>query len=74
MLEARGEARGEVRGEARGEARGVAKAVLKILENRGVPVDERSQDRVVSCTEIEMLNIWLDRSIEVTEIAGLFQD
>ena len=52
----------------------MAKAVLKILENRGVPVDERSQDRIASCTEIEMLNIWLDRSIEVTEIAGLFQD
>jgi len=64
----------EARGEVRGEARGQAKAILRNLKNCGIPVDDRSRDRIATCTDTETLDIWLDRSVKITEIAELFQD
>lgn len=66
MLEARGELKGELKGEA--------KSILRILKNRDIPVDGHSRDRIASCTDVETLDTWLDRSVTITEITQLFQD
>lgn len=49
-----------------------ARAILRNLKNRGVSVDEHSRDRIASCLDAETLDTWLDRSVEITEIAELF--
>lgn len=60
--------------EARGERKGEAKSILRSLKNRGIPVNDHSRDRIVSCSDMETLDTWLDRFLEITEIAELFQD
>ncbi|MEV0176802.1 hypothetical protein AB0I00_37530 [Streptomyces sp. NPDC050803] len=69
-----GEAKGEAKGEARGEARGEAKSVLRNLTNRGIPVSEDVRARISSCTDLDLLDTWLDRSVTVTRAEELFAD
>jgi hypothetical protein len=53
-------------------AEGQAKSVLRILKNRGIPVDAHSYNRIITCTDVETLDTWLDRSLTVTEVTDLF--
>lgn len=62
----------ETRAKARGE--GEAKALLRNLKNRGIAVDPHSLDRIKSCTDIDTLDTWLDRSLTITTIDDLFSD
>ncbi|MGI5287665.1 hypothetical protein ACQEVF_30600 [Nonomuraea polychroma] len=55
-----------------GEARGEAKSVLRILKRRGIPVTESVQERILGCTDLALLETWLDRSFEVTTAEELF--
>lgn len=64
----------ETIGVAEGLIVGEAKAILRNLKNRGVSVDQEAKMRIVWCTDIETLDGWLDRSIEISEIGELFQD
>lgn len=57
-----------------GRADGEAKSVLRNLKNRGIAVDKDSRERITSCTDVETLDTWLDRSLTVTTIAELFED
>lgn len=63
---------GEARGEARGEAKGEAKAVLRFLSNRGVPVSHEAQERILTCTDQETLETWIDRAATATNVDELF--
>jgi hypothetical protein len=67
--EARGEARGEAKGEARGEARGLAKALLRLLEARGVRVDDASRQLIQGCRDIPTLERWLERALGATRLS-----
>ncbi|MEV3857883.1 hypothetical protein AB0J38_26590 [Streptomyces sp. NPDC050095] len=62
----------EIRDE--GRAQGEAKAVLRILEKRGVHVTEEARARITSCTDLDVLDLWLDRSVTATEVAELFAE
>lgn len=58
-------------GEASGEARGKAKALLWILAQRGLPWSEGQQRRIIDCTDLAMLDGWLDRALLVASVDDL---
>ncbi|WP_330458901.1 hypothetical protein [Streptomyces sp. NBC_00820] len=59
-------------GEAKGEARGEAKGVLRVLEVRGIPVSDDARERILTCTDLERVNDWLDRAGSVDHAEDLF--
>jgi len=75
-LRAKGRAEGEVKGRAEGEAKGralgEASAILRVLDRRGIVVDEDSRHRIESCRELEALGTWLDRSLTAMKASDLF--
>jgi hypothetical protein len=50
-------------GEARGEARGEGRAVLTVLDARGVEVPTAVRERILACTDLEQLDVWLRRAV-----------
>ncbi|MFF3819876.1 hypothetical protein ACFYYD_25325 [Streptomyces bluensis] len=56
-----------------GEAKGEAKAVLRVLDRRGIEVSEPVRERIVSCTDLEVLGVWLDRSLTASKAEELFE-
>jgi hypothetical protein len=65
---------GEAKGEARGQARGEVKAILRFLEVRGVPVPKEARDRIACCTDLDLLNRWLDRTAHAESVDDLFAE
>lgn len=59
-------------GRAEGEARGEAKSVLKILEQRNIPVSDSIRERVLTCTDLALLESWLVQSLKATTAEELF--
>jgi predicted transposase YdaD len=68
---AEGEARGKAEGEARGRAEGEAAALLKILTRRGLTVTAEQRRCIMGCTDVAMLERWLDRALSVSSVAEL---
>lgn len=66
--------RAYLEGEAQGEARGEANAILRFLEARGISVPEEARDRIASCTDLDLLNRWLDRTPHVESVDDLFAE
>lgn len=54
-----------------GVPRGEAGALLRIVAQRGLPVSEDQQRRIVECTDIDMLGTWLDRVLLVASVDEL---
>jgi hypothetical protein len=67
-----GLAEGREQGLAEGITRGEAASILRVLKRRQVAVDETSRKRIRSCTDLETLGAWLDRSLDVTAVDELF--
>jgi flagellar biosynthesis/type III secretory pathway protein FliH len=68
----RGKAEGEAKGEAKGRAEGEAKALLVILRRRGVAVTSDQQHRILACTDVAILDRWLDRAFSIASAEELF--
>ena len=68
----RGKAEGEARGEARGEAQGEAKAVLAVLEARGLVPSEQQRQRILVCTDLAQLNLWVRKAVTLVDVEELF--
>jgi hypothetical protein len=60
------------KGETTGEARGQARSVLGVLETRGIPVSNVHRERILGCSDTEMLTTWLKRSVTITSADELF--
>lgn len=67
-----GFAEGEARGEARGEVKGEARALLLVLRARGVPVSAEVEARIMECTDLERLSVWVERAAFVETAEELF--
>ncbi len=67
----RGKAEGKAEGEAKGKAEGEAKALLRILKRRGLVITDEQQQQIVACTDVGILDRWLDRALAVTSIDEL---
>jgi Uma2 family endonuclease len=60
--------------QARADAAAVrlASAILTILTVRGIDVDGDARDRILGCTEVATLALWLERAPAVARCEGLF--
>ncbi|MFH8451115.1 hypothetical protein ACH4CD_17925 [Streptomyces fungicidicus] len=65
---------GKAEGKAEGEAKGEAKGILRVLEVRGIPLTDDVRQRIASCTDLDRLNDWLDRSGTVERVEDLFTE
>jgi hypothetical protein len=57
----------------RGKAEGEAAALLKILTRRGLTLTADQQRHIVGCTDLVMLEHWIDRALTVSSIEELFR-
>jgi hypothetical protein len=71
-MRAQGEADGEERGRAEGEARAKADAIVAVLEARGIVLSMEMRDRVLGCTDVKTLELWIRRAATVASAEGLF--
>ncbi|WP_378238081.1 hypothetical protein [Actinomadura harenae] len=63
---------GEAHGKAEGEAEGRAKGVLAVLRSRGIEVPSEAADRITACTDLRVLDVWLDKVALVERVEELF--
>ncbi|NBM20127.1 hypothetical protein [Streptomyces sp. GC420] len=66
------EARSE--GKAEGKAEGTAEAILRFLDARGLDVRPEDRERIRTCTDLEALDVWLNRAATVSRSEDLFAD
>ncbi|RPF35639.1 hypothetical protein [Streptomyces sp. TLI_185] len=59
-------------GYAEGRAAVRAEGILSALEARGIAVPANVRERIASCTDLDALALWLDRSLTVTTADDLF--
>ncbi|MDF3142530.1 MULTISPECIES: hypothetical protein [unclassified Streptomyces] len=57
-----------------GQAKGEAMGILRVLEVRGLPVSDEVRQRITTCTDLGLLNEWLDRAGTVTHAEELFTE
>jgi hypothetical protein len=57
-----------------GEAKGRAADILRILDRRGIEIPEDARERITSCTDLDVLGTWFDRSLTVTNTEELFME
>jgi predicted transposase YdaD len=63
--------RGKVEGKAEGQAEGEAKSILAVLAARGIPVSDAVRARVLACTDIATLDLWVRRAAVATTAASV---
>ncbi|MFE4665328.1 hypothetical protein ACFRI7_14290 [Streptomyces sp. NPDC056716] len=61
-----GEAKGRAVGRAEGRADGRVEGILRILIGRGIEVSAPVRQRIIGCTDLDVLGVWFDRSLSVT--------
>lgn len=66
-----GKLEGKAEGLAEGEAKGLAKALLRLLDSRGVHVDDTSRQRIQACTDVTTLERWLERALNTTHLSDV---
>jgi hypothetical protein len=71
--ERQGERRGERRGQRRGELLSLSAAVLRVLDRRGVAIDDGARAQVLACDDRERLDAWLDRAVTAATSADVFE-
>lgn len=59
-------------GYAVGLAQGEVKAILLVLEVRGIPVSADVRERITTCTDLDLLDVWLERCRAVARAEDLF--
>ncbi len=69
-LKDEGLAEGLATGKAEGFAKGRAESVLRILAARGLAVSAKLRDRVLRCTDLALLDRWLDAALVATSAAA----
>jgi len=70
-LREEGHQQGWLKGLAEGQAQGQAKSVLRLLAARGIAVDEKSRQIILSCTDLATLDRWLDRALNAAQLSDL---
>ncbi len=70
----RAQQQGVERGLEQGRARGLSEAILRILASRRVYVHEEARQRILTCTDVAMLDRWFDRSLNATTLSAVLDD
>ncbi|MFE5259348.1 hypothetical protein [Streptomyces coelicoflavus] len=58
----------------KGRAEARAESILRVLKVRGIEIPDSVRERVTSCTDLDVLGTWLDRSLSVTRAEELFAE
>ncbi|MFF4043845.1 hypothetical protein [Streptomyces sp. NPDC001816] len=61
-------------GRAEGKTEGEAKGILSVLEVRGIPVPDSVRERITTCTDLDRMDAWLERSRTVERAEDLFAE
>ncbi|MFF0160080.1 hypothetical protein ACFYRY_21470 [Streptomyces sp. NPDC005263] len=57
-----------------GRAESRAEAILHILGSRAIEISDAVRDRVLGCSDLDVLGGWLGRSLSVTSAEELFAE
>ena len=55
-------------------AAGEAGSILKVLGARKIAVSVEQQERILACTDIAVLDRWIEKAVTVTSAAELFTE
>ncbi|MEQ4716547.1 hypothetical protein [Nonomuraea sp. B19D2] len=61
-------------GDAQGRVREKVASVFTVLRFRGIDIPPDRHMRIVTCTDLDLLGVWLRRALEATHIDDLFDD
>ncbi|MFJ5718684.1 hypothetical protein [Streptomyces sp. NPDC093149] len=62
----------EIRDEGRAE--GIARGILLFLARAGVDVPDEARERIVGCTDLDVLSRWLLRAPAATSVEDVFAE
>ncbi|MFD6326244.1 hypothetical protein ACFWOL_26030 [Streptomyces sp. NPDC058442] len=65
---------GKAEGRAEGKAEGRAEAILRALEVRGITVSDSVHERITTCTDLDTLATWFDRSLTATTVEDVLDE
>jgi hypothetical protein len=60
--------------QAKGEAIGEAMSVLKFLAARRIPVSDEQKARILACTDLAVLDRWIEQAVSIASADQLFAD
>ena len=63
---------GQEEGREEGRMAGMAERLLRLMERRGFPMTEETRQRVITCTDMPLLDLWFDRAIDATTLDEIF--
>ncbi|RFU36708.1 hypothetical protein DZF91_36770 [Actinomadura logoneensis] len=73
-LRDRARSEGEADGLAKGEVREARRKLVRVLKKRGLDVPDEAQERIDSCDDRAVLDLWFDRALEAGSAAEVFGD
>jgi hypothetical protein len=59
------------KGETKGEAKGKAEGILAVLVARGIPISDAIQARILGCTDLGTLDLWIRRAAVASTAAAV---
>lgn len=59
------------KGEATGEAKGKAESILLVLSARGILISDALQQKILACTSVDTLDLWLRRAAVASTAAAV---
>ncbi|WOX11078.1 hypothetical protein [Streptomyces sp. N50] len=63
---------GKAEGKTEGKAEEGASFILRVLEKHGIDVPDNIRERITSCTDLDTLTLWFDRSLTASTAEDLF--
>ena len=70
----KGRQQGRQEGWAQGRAQERAESVLRVLTARGVQVDDKARQRILSCADLVTLERWFDRALTATRLSDVLEN
>lgn len=61
-------------GKTEGKAEERAQMILRVLRSRNVPTSTAIEERITTCTDLDVLSRWLDRAFAAANTADLFAE
>ena len=73
--EAKGRAEGEAKGRTEGRTEGEARLLIRMLDRKeGVELTDALRQRILECTDIDLIERWFDRALTATSIDDIFSE
>ncbi|MFH8785102.1 hypothetical protein [Streptomyces roseoverticillatus] len=63
-----------LKGEAKGRAAASSAMVLRVLDHREIFMPEAARERITSCTDLDVLERWMDRALTASTIDEVFAE